>query len=619
MVYFDPRENYLPDKALPNALLAARRNGDWLMFMGGVCMRPITRTDEDGRFEFVALGTTAEVPPHKAQMCLEPYVVERGRITWAPDFGELGKASYPITTTPVQKEMELTCVAFRCKSLEIYNLFDPRNYNYLSNLQVLEAESNSVPPVYGTTFVEPGWFSYQAPTVTVFAPPGTRLKMTAGAGPLQKRLALLNVRDDAGEDGRASTGDGFAIDDTPAIRCAYLQGARDLWRLNESRVSFFRRHGIENARVNSLHGLAGEALGRAEEALDDKRYREYFTEARRALSLESRAYPDVVGMANDTVRGLVFYLALLLPFAFTMERLFVAGRRIEIRILGVMGFFMAMFFALRLTHPAFQIVLSPMVVLLGFVISVLSTVVILIVMGKLDSLVSRQKVEQLGEHESGVQAISSLTLAIEMGIANMRRRRARTILTSITLVVLTFSVLSFASVTAQIRLQRYAYDEGATPYEGLLLRTKNWAPFPFETYASLRNELADTCILAPRRWYYGHLVLNQSSIDIRMEDRIRMLRALIGLSPQEREVMDVESVLIGDSRWLSESAPGDEPRPEVLVPVSLAKTLLASKDEADSGDLEDTDPLGITQAILGKKVRLLAASSRWPACSTGRR
>lgn len=605
-VYFDPGENYLPDKAIPHdVLVMARRPADASPFRTNVLSRLVTTADENGEFEMAGLAASGEVGLPMCTLSFEPYVVERGRITWAPNFGEWGKVSYPTTITPVQKEMELVCVAFECETLEIYNLFDPRNYNYLSNLEVLEADSNSVPHVYGTTLNEAGWPSYLAPTATIFALPGARLKIAASAGPGQKRMVLLNVPGALPSGKRFNTGDGFAVNDVDAIHCTYYQAARDMWRLDESRVDFFARHGIANARVDRLHDLAGGALLAAESALEAHDYRAHFNEARRALSLESRAYPDVAGTANDTVRGLLFYLALLLPFAFTMERLFLPGRRIETRILGVILFFTLMFVALRLTHPAFQIVHSPMVVLLGFVISVLSIVVISIVTGKLETLVSKRKTEQMGEHESSVKGVSGLVLALEMGIANMRRRGMRTLLTSITLIVLTFSVLSFASVTERIRLQRYRYDEGSTPYKGALLRTKNWTPFPFETYASLRNELDDTCTLAARRWYYGHLALNQSSIDIQSGDRIRTIRAVIGLTANETEFLDVRSALLGDSRWLSPDQPGEEPLQELLAPLSLALELNPDDRRGSESGLTEAEKAAAANAVLGQKLRLL--------------
>jgi len=378
-----------------------------------------------------------------------------------------------------------------------------------------------------------------------------------------------------------------------------------MWRLNESRMAFFRRHGIENARVNTLHALAGRAIERSEEHLKAREFQQYFVEARRALGLESRAYPDVMGMANDVVRGLVFYLVLLLPFAFTMERLFLAGRRIETRILGVIAVFLGMFLLLRLTHPAFRIVLSPMVVLLGFAVATLSTVIISIVMSKLETLVSRRKIEQMGEHESGVQAVSGFALALELGIANMRRRKARTILTSTTLIVLTFSVLSFVSVTAQLRTQRYAYDEGATPYRGVLLRTKNWWSFPFEAYASLKNEYEDTCTIAPRRWYYGALVLNRSFIDIQKDDVIRPATALVGLTHQEQAFFDVKAALLGDSRWLERQIEGVEPREEMLLPVNFAAEFLGEQPKDPEQGFTHAEKVRLANAFLGEKVRML--------------
>ena len=72
--------------------------------------------------------------------------------------------------------MELMCVAFPCKTLDLYNLIDPRNYNRLNSLDVLEAKSNSVPSVYGTTLAETvwPWISFFAPTASIFVQPDKR-------------------------------------------------------------------------------------------------------------------------------------------------------------------------------------------------------------------------------------------------------------------------------------------------------------------------------------------------------------------------------------------------------------------------------------------------------------
>ena len=621
-VSFDPREGYLPSKPVKNAIVVARSENDQ-QFLTGVSSRPMAIADEKGEFKLVGLGTSSELPEFTCKLAFETFLVEDGHITWAPDFGQMGRESYPTSILPVQKEMELMCVAFPCKTLDLYNLIDPRNYNRLNSLDVLEAKSNSVPSVYGTTLAETvsPWISFFAPTASIFVQPDKRLKITAGAGAAQKRMLLLNVPEKTPPGQLFNTGSGFDVDTTPAIHHTYLQSATDMWRLDDSRVQFFGRHGIENARVNTLHKLAGEAIGLARQALDNLDYQEYLIQARRALGLESRAYPDVVGMANDVVRGLVFYLVLLLPFAFTMERLFLAGRRIETRIAGIVAMFLAMFLLLRFTHPAFRIVLSPMVVLLGFAVAALSVVIVSIVMSKLEALVSKRKLEEQGEHESGVQAVSGFALALELGIANMRRRRARTVLTSITLIVLTFSVLSFVSVTAQFRTQRYNYREGATPYNGVLLRTTNWAPLPFEAYASLRNEFGAKCTLAPRRWYYGALILNRSFIDIQKGDIIRPVFSLAGLTAQETQFFDIKSALLGNSRWLDPYVEGVEPPEEILLPINLVTEFMGPgakregeapaepQDQAPAEPqieaLSENEKARLANAFIGQKVNVL--------------
>ncbi|HOT49567.1 MAG TPA: hypothetical protein PLI07_01215, partial [Candidatus Hydrogenedentes bacterium] len=238
VVSFDPKEGYLPNKPVPNAVVTAR--GMWdQMILTGVMARPVTLANGQGEFELPCLGYNAEALYQMGWLAFEPFVIEDGHITWAPDFGQMGRESYPLRLLPVQKEMELMCVAFPCKTLDLFNLVDPRNYNLLNSLDVLEAASNSPPAVYGTTLQESAWPSFMAPTASIFTQPGKRLKITAGAGAAQKRMLLLNVPERFAPGQLFNTGDGFAVDDTPAVRHTYMQSATDMYRLDESRIAFF--------------------------------------------------------------------------------------------------------------------------------------------------------------------------------------------------------------------------------------------------------------------------------------------------------------------------------------------------------------------------------------------
>src|SRR6185369_6557937 len=80
---------------------------------------------------------------------------------------------------------------------------------------------------------------------------------------------------------------------------------------------------------------------------------------------------------------------------------------------------------------------------------------------------------------------SVLASAILLGIANMRRRRFRTLLTSITIVLITFAVLCFTSATRY--LDTTTIPTGvASSHPGLMLRQRGFRPLPTDLIDNLR-------------------------------------------------------------------------------------------------------------------------------------
>ena len=125
-------------------------------------------------------------------------------------------------------------------------------------------------------------------------------------------------------------------------------------------------------------------------------------------------------------------------------------------------------------HPAFQLAYSPMVVILAFLIMGLSLIVTLIIFFRFEQemarLQSRARVASAGE----IGRWKAFVAAFLLGVSNLRRRRVRTALTCITLVLLTFTIMSFTSVKSLRRHARILYSPGAT-YQGFLLKNVSWA------------------------------------------------------------------------------------------------------------------------------------------------
>ena len=69
--------------------------------------------------------------------------------------------------------------------------------------------------------------------------------------------------------------------------------------------------------------------------------------------------------------------------------------------------------------------------------------------------------------------ISASLAAFHLGIANMKRRKLRTWLTFVTLLLLTFTVLSFTSIKSTLQFHQLHRDsEGG--YPGVLVRSQFW-------------------------------------------------------------------------------------------------------------------------------------------------
>jgi cell division protein FtsX len=281
-----------------------------------------------------------------------------------------------------------------------------------------------------------------------------------------------------------------------------------------------------------------------------------------AWGIESRAYPEVLGTANDSVLGVVFYLFLLLPFCFFLERLLFASPRIEKQIALFFTIFVLMFAVLWLVHPAFELVAAPPIILLAFVIMSLSGIVTVIVYGKFNTEMRLMQQGVRGVQSAEVNRASAVLVAVSLGISQMRRRRVRTALTCVTVVLLTFIALSFTSTVqtiSQAHVDLSPGDEKDSPYSGILLRQLNFDALRPEAYEQVLRETAGVDVVcAPRYWLVAKKdqqlyvdVLGDSAGEVQQNDRRASPSSLVGLSPEEIKVFPkiAKSILKG-GRWL---------------------------------------------------------------------
>lgn len=160
----------------------------------------------------------------------------------------------------------------------------------------------------------------------------------------------------------------------------------------------------------------------------------------------------------------------------------------------------------------------------------------------------------------------AFTASFFLGVNNLRRRRLRTGLTCATLVILTFTIMSFTSVKSMRHHTRLLFDTHA-PYQGLLLKNVNWDDLPPEADGIISNAFTGKAVVAPRVWMEEEDRTRLSVIPVRHGDNAFDARGMLGLSVQEVNVTGLDAILVG-GRWFRETE-----RNAILIPERMALNL----------------------------------------------
>ena len=538
MVY--PRRGFVPDRPRKDAvavLLTGRRKS-----YKGVRGNFFELVDDEGRFTITRIRVR-NVELHAFYM--DPLT---GDITYAPDRGVQGDKAYPIKFTMDWRDKRWMIVVFPCIATDFYDVVDPRYLSYLSQVTVFD-EADSEPEEFGYFISQPTsqtmGHTEVRPVGVVFTRPGTRVKLGLGAGLLGFRLLLLNSL--SAKDPEVAKGKGYLTDKPGSFAYTSFLAARDMWNLDEARINQLKKYAIENHRLSRLHRKAKRELDLAEKAMKERRWDEFIKHTRAALGIESRAYPDVKSTQNDVIRGIIFFMALVLPAAYFGERLLFAFPDIRKQIAGFAAIFAVIWVLLWLVHPAFQLS-NPFVVLLAFVILALAGLVIAIITSKFSQQMRKRQTETSLVHETDVGRVSASYAAFTLGISNMRRRKTRTALTFVTLLLLTFTVLSFTSIKTTLKFTRISRDNIGL-YEGALIRNRSWNPLEESAYEYTLSSFEDIATIAPRNWYISR---QKAYIEVASERKVANALGVLGMTPQEDEITGIAKKCLVAGRWFKE-------------------------------------------------------------------
>ena len=531
-----------PDQPAPGTIIS--------VLQGGTVFRGIVY--QDGTFFLPGLANNRAAIE---KLILEPYGLdpETGRIAWTTDKVKTGKDNYRIK---VKSDLAATnLVMFHCLQTDVLGVFNPQNMGHLTKVDLLDAGTEAAPLRY--------WYSRidgrDTMAISIFLEKGTRFKVVLSESLLSKDFFLLNNTPEK------PNGNGFLIGTPATITLTPYQVAADLCTLLFQRLQNLARHGIANQYLEGLYSNAKEALARARDHFASKEYDNFWTDSVSAWATLDVVYTQVEKTQQDVLAGVMFFIALFVPFAYCMERYLFGFRSIYQQITAFSILLVTTILIIRSLHPAFQLTYNPMVVILAFFIVGLSLLVSWIIfmrfereMADLHSRTSHLKTPEVSKWQA-------FGAGFAIGVSNLGRRKLRTGLTCVTLIILTFTVMSFTNVKS-LHTKTHTRISDQMPYEGILIQHPYRLPLTTLTYEDILSRYGHTeATIFPKAWTNPLSPTDRSLGVVARSSERAPLEGILGLGEKPPEC--IRNLLIS-GRWFR---PGEQDA--ILIPVAVAQRL----------------------------------------------
>jgi len=418
-------------------------------------------------------------------------------------------------------------VLFRCASQGLTGLRDPRYLQELAEVRVLLAATRD----------DPRYMAVRAGDglASLLLRPQDRWLVTSSRGKRGVRMLMT------GADTGHPLGSGFAFD--VPVRSILANAGGDFFFLNQHRLRNLARYGIAGSVTDMLQAQTRLMLSEANAADVADQGGRALRHRQSALALQQIAYRHVMNTGNDVVLGLIILMLVLLPFSFYTERLVVNAATIYGRIAGFLAVFLCMMALLYTFHPAFSISVTPLVVLLAFVILLLSVIVIIILYAR---FAEQFRTSVSDEHTTSLSRLNVVGRVMVVGVANMRRRKIRTGFTLATLVVMTFALLSLSGTRTQLAETRYRL--GVRPaFPGVMVTRIGWQRLPAWFLEQLEAAHGDEeTTVGGQFWLIEQAESNLTPYKVVVAEKGRggvqyLLSAVMGVGPNERRFHAVES------------------------------------------------------------------------------
>lgn len=501
-----------------------------------------------------------------------------GLVTLVKDEGPQGQNIYKSVNLSLWDDrQEVNVVVFRAAPVTLLDLINPQSLKAYTDTGFITRDGLAPMPKFNV-------FKDTDGMVTAFLEPDRRFFVTLKAG-AQDNLLVQTIRafalgvDDkfAPSRDREIDGKGFLPADTPFLPDLPREVANSMLLVNGRRLELQLKYDMADEWTRTFHERSGKLLQASRES--GKSRQAALLEKRDSVTYTTLNHPVLRRSVFEAVVGILWYLGLLVPFVFFFEKLAFGFADIRKQLAAQAVIFLVVFALLRMLHPAFEMIRSSAMILLGFVIMLVSGGVTVLFAGKF-----QENLEELRKKRGQVAAAEINTLgvmatAFALGLNNMHRRIVRTGLTCVTLVLITFAMICFTSI--QSNLSPPPRVIGKAPYQGLLLKRGKMAPISGAELSALQTKYGHRFTVARRTMTVGVRSWDRMQYNPMIElayepenepPRKIAAAAILGFDPGEPLRHRIR--LLAGKGWFTPElikAAGDIP--PVIIPDTLAASL----------------------------------------------
>ncbi|MBO3798299.1 MAG: FtsX-like permease family protein [Thermoproteota archaeon] len=512
----------------------------------------ILKPDEDGSFIIHGVPTittwwyttqyTSAVGQITASfLSVEPYIISLdGSVLAAPDFGRYGSPhrSYMINNGTYTVDR---AAVFDCGTIVLFDLLEYQYRNPLKRELINEQSLAGIMAsniVYKATGHVPSDFQFVSASstsnvITVHVPVEEKVEVIWSNAQSAYPNVILNNR---------SSGYILKRGEQIIIHNSLLENILSISSLVEERLGTTSSFNVHSMLAEPFHAEARRILMSAIEKLGELRYSVFKAMLKTAWEYEFLAYSYSRQFYDDIINTITFFSALLIPASILLAALLFGSPMTALkRLLTTISVFSTLIIILFLFHPGFHLASSTMMVLVGFVSAILLLPVEMILLGLLGDYIKQFRKKTMGLHFAEMSRTSAALVAFSMGVENMRKRKTRTILTCVSLILTVFSLTALTSLPSVIMYKEIAVG-GDSPYSGIMLRNEGWQPFSPRIIQDLSEILNGSATVHARVWLYPRLVQRgvsgggmsaASAFELNSESGTSFIGAILGVSSND--------------------------------------------------------------------------------------